>query len=68
MKFEEALQAMREGKKVKRESVYLEYCVSADGTNCAMRVVDCDTIPNWGWAAFTGDDIMADDWQIVAER
>jgi hypothetical protein len=68
MIFEEALKAMRTGERVKRSSVFLEYCLSADGQTMAMRVTECDTIRQWSTAAFTGADILATDWEIVSDK
>lgn len=65
MQFEDALRAMREGRKVKRDGAFLEYCVSTSTKRCAMRVTDTDYCPDWTSAAFTGADIMATDWEIV---
>lgn len=69
MKFEEALAAMREGKKVNRqflawdETCYGEY----HGDVCEFDITS-DGFALRGLASIDGTDILAIDWQIVAER
>lgn len=66
MKFEEALAAMREGKKVNRE--FLSWDETAYGEYHGDVCVFNKTSDGWALqdvAAMDGTDILADDWQIV---
>lgn len=76
MKFEEALAAMREGKKVKRTDVpFVEFRVFQG--QLQSRDIEFGAVVNGhtAWDAvegphgdgydIVGDDIMADDWQII---
>lgn len=69
MKFEDALKAMRDGKKVAtHDRFYRRYFVDA-------LYIDCDRILMWHCVddedysveenGLTGDEIMSDDWEIV---
>lgn len=65
MRFEQALQSMREGKKV----VYREEIYFIDDENSLRRYetdVDgiLDTETSW-YACLYGDDILSEDWEIV---
>lgn len=64
MKFEEALKAMRDGKKVrnlnKPTDVYLM-------NNCGhLEIINAD-FPDGCHTSINGDDIFAEDWEIVDE-
>lgn len=68
MRFEQALQAMREGKKV----VYREEIYFIDDENSLRRYqtdVDgiLDTETSW-YACLYGDDILSEDWEIVEDK
>lgn len=72
MKCEEALKAMREGKKVRRhfwsEAVYIEYEVGM-GSQFVLPELAEDNITfcNTTKTALTTRDILADDWEIYEE-
>lgn len=57
MRFEEALKAMREGKKIKRPDNY--YLVLND--NFVVNEVGDDEL------LFTREDLFAEDWEVVED-
>lgn len=66
MRFEEALKAMREGKKVAyREEIYF---IGDEGDVRRYQIDDgiLDTETSW-YACLYGYDIMSEDWEIVDE-
>lgn len=68
MRFEQALQAMREGKK----AIYCEEIYFIDDENSLRRYqtdIDgvLDTETSW-YACLYGDDILSEDWEIVEDE
>ena len=61
MKFEEALKAMREGKKVK---LYGRIYRIDEQSDLVYLSSDCDC---WDIVVMSGWDILAEDWEIVDE-
>lgn len=67
MRFEQALQAMREGKKV----VYREEIYFIDDENSLRRYQTddgiLDTETSW-YACLYGDDILSEEWEILEDE
>lgn len=64
MKFEEALKAMRDGKKVKRNGS--EYCYYMKNNDLYHENSDGDKESlNGGWCGFSIRAVLADDWVVA---
>lgn len=59
MRFEEALKAMREGKKVQKRTLTYRLDELDNGSNCLMVEYPIGNLSK--------DDILSEDWEIVDE-
>lgn len=67
MKFEEALKAMREGKKIKRAEWEKKYIVKDESLR--IGVANSETGNMLGLEAIlAGSDVLADDWEIYEDK
>ena len=66
MRFEQALQAMREGKKVKRPIYDVVYVISNNEIRYRHTFGKCE-VYEFGFNAIENTDILAEDWEIVDE-
>lgn len=57
MRFEEALKAMREGKKVQKRTLTYRLDELDNGSNCLMVEYPIDNLSK--------DDILSEDWEVV---
>lgn len=65
MRFEEALEAMRKGKKIRRKEWEKKYIVKDESLR--IGVANSDTGDMLGLEAILcGSDILADDWEVVS--
>lgn len=64
MRFELALKAMREGKKVKRPCYSVEYFIKDNKIKYIQRI-DGKEYDFGGANAINNDDIMSEDWEVI---
>lgn len=67
MRFEEALKAMREGKKVKNSAYNYIYAI-IDNDVCMSNINHFNIMNNlgsWREAEIYSDELLAEDWEVV---
>lgn len=63
MKFEQALQAMREGKTIRDKGAYLYYKI--EDNQVWVKWIGED---KWHHSSFDCDDLLSEDWEVVSNE
>ena len=66
MRFEQALMAMREGKKVKRPCYYTEFLIANNDIRYVQKIEEKEY--EFSFYGIGCKDIMSEDWEIVEDE